>query len=381
VREIVRNLGLTLASIAFALFLVELPALFHFIDYRRVLGPQPRYGATISDPELLFIKRPHVHYHGVTRGGNIADFAVVEPSAITEYRWDVTYDRNGFRNPPEMDRAEWEVIGDSFVEAPPIAQSDLVSSVLARLQNRVVANLGQIGYGPQQELAVLRRYGIPLHPRLVIWMFYEGNDLTDALHYRDVIAGGQKGPSSSSATFLNLVARSFTNNALLQLRRYVDPKINGRLLEGVLDLNGQRLSTYFFEPGHSLTPGELHAVDMTAATIKAADQLCAAHGCRVLVAFIPDKFRVLHRFCQYPPGSQGGNWPVNDLPVRLREAVQSSSPDTEFLDLTPNLEDAVSEGIMPYFLDDSHWNAQGHKIAAQAIDRYLRTEPATLAAN
>jgi hypothetical protein len=46
-----------------------------------------------------------------------------------------------------------------------------------------VANLGQSGYGPQQELAVLKRYGCPPYDRNTSWVFYEGNDLLDVQEY------------------------------------------------------------------------------------------------------------------------------------------------------------------------------------------------------
>jgi hypothetical protein len=64
----------------------------------------------------------------------------------------------------------------------------------------------------------------------------------------------------------------------------------------------------------------------------------------------------------------------NDLPDRLREIVQSISADARFLDLTPDLEDAVKRGVMPYYRDDSHWSEEGHRVAAEAINRYLRQD-------
>ena len=40
-------------------------------------------------------------------------------------------------------------------------------------------NLGFSNDGPLLELATLSEYGLRLRPRAVIWVYFEGNDLTD----------------------------------------------------------------------------------------------------------------------------------------------------------------------------------------------------------
>ena len=77
------------------------------------------------------------------------------------------------------------IVGDSFVEGLHVAEPDLISARLAERLGEPVANLGRTGYGPQQELEVLRRHGLAMHPRAVVWAFYEGNDLQDVATYDD----------------------------------------------------------------------------------------------------------------------------------------------------------------------------------------------------
>lgn len=43
--------------------------------------------------------------------------------------------------------------------------------------NVPTVNLGQIAYGLRQELEVLKRYALPLSPKLVVWVLSGGNDL------------------------------------------------------------------------------------------------------------------------------------------------------------------------------------------------------------
>jgi len=45
-----------------------------------------------------------------------------------------------------------------------------------------------------------------------------------------------------------------------------------------------------------------------------------------------------------------------------------------FLDLTAELQSQVRSGHNVYFPDDSHWNAAGHEVAAQALARRLGAE-------
>jgi hypothetical protein len=205
-------------------------------------------------------------------------------------------------------------------------------------------------------------------------MFYEGNDLSDALHYRDTVAPSHSGPPHSSDYFQSFFARSFTNNVLVQLKHGLARKASGKSHQAVVYMNGQRITTYFLYREQPLTPAEQSAVDMTSAVLKEAHELCAQHDCRLVVAFVPQKFRVLRRFCQFPPECECRNWVGNDLPDRLREIVRSISADAGFLDLTPDLEDAVTRGVMPYYRDDSHWSEEGHRVTAEAINRYLRQD-------
>ena len=81
-------------------------------------------------------------------------------------------------------RADVVVVGDSFVEGLHVRDDRLVTSCIARATGLSVANLGRSGDGPQQERFVLERFGLPKRPKVVVWMFYEGNDLEDASEYQ-----------------------------------------------------------------------------------------------------------------------------------------------------------------------------------------------------
>jgi hypothetical protein len=60
-------------------------------------------------------------------------------------------------------------LGDSYTEAANVARP--WPDVLAERSGLAVRNLGFRGYGPVEELRVLRDYGVKSNPRLVTWLF------------------------------------------------------------------------------------------------------------------------------------------------------------------------------------------------------------------
>lgn len=361
---------LVVASVLFVLFCIELPAMIGVFDYRTVIGPYHMWWApNITDPELLAIHRPHAHQSGSALGGDIASSYQVPQSDLTEFKWDVTYDRNGFRNERDLERADIAVIGDSFAEGLTVTTAELVTSRLAALQGVVVANLGQSTYGPLQELIVLKRYALPLHPQAVVWMFFEGNDLQDVIAYQNV----REHPPDFLHAFW---ARSFTRSASLAVKRLFKPQVKppGTKRAGFCQApDGQQVDTYFGYRAKPLTKEELRALDDTANTIATAYKLCAAQGARLIFVFVPTKFRVMHDLCQFPEGSECRNWQLPDMPERLENALHSISPDISYLDLTPYLVQAARAEGLPYYRDDEHWTPEGHQVAAKAISRYLQS--------
>lgn len=367
--EFFRRALLLAGSIAFGLVLFELPAVFNLVNYGRILGinadwlPRDR----IADPELLHIGRPNTHFAGSAMGGNSLLEYRLPQSTLTRYQWDVTYDDKGFRNPPGLRAADIAVIGDSYVEGMTVSREQLMTSELAKFEDRTVANLGQSGYGPQQELIVLKRYALPLRPRTVVWMFYEGNDLQDVEQYDRAI-------HHPEGFWPGFIGRSFTRNALARIYHLTKPP--GMKSSGIVVTSADGPNVFYFDrqsafSATSLTAATLRDISITSQIFREAYEICAGRGIRLVVAFIPTAFRAVKPFCRFPAESSCRNWVLNDLPDRMRHAAASASPEIGYLDLTPALSKAAGEGILPYYRDDSHWTEAGHRIVAGALHEYL----------
>jgi len=86
-------------------------------------------------------------------------------------------DQYGFNNPDTAwTNPEIAFLGDSFVYGQCINQQDHFVTKI-RAEHPGTVNLGQGGNGPPIMLAGLREYLLPIHPRIVFWVYDENNDL------------------------------------------------------------------------------------------------------------------------------------------------------------------------------------------------------------
>jgi len=305
---------------------------------------------------------------GVFKRGNMADYACL-PDAHGE-PFDVRYDRNGFRNERDLTQADVAMIGDSYVEAPYAATSVLSSSVLARSLGQTVANLGMSGYGPQQELAVLRRFAAPLHPRTAVWVFFEGNDLEDISRYHRLHDNWPVERARAHGWW----ARSFTKNALLaggRLMTGCTPSPDYAKRYGVTrDGQGRDVRMYFAEKPARIAPGHLAALTELQSIFAEAHRLADERGMQLVVAFAPIAYRVYRDVASFDEASEElKSWRLNDLPDRLRGMLAGISPDIRFVDLTPDLNAAARAGRLVYMPDDTHWTAEGHAVVGETLAR------------
>jgi hypothetical protein len=94
----------------------------------------------------------------------------------------VTYqsDQHGFRNAPRSWQSPLDIaaVGDSFTQGY-CAPDGQYFVDLIRQEYPGTLNLGMSGDGPLLELATVKEYLPRLRPKLVLWFYFEGNDLLD----------------------------------------------------------------------------------------------------------------------------------------------------------------------------------------------------------
>ena len=364
-------------SLGLGWLLIEIPAATGLVDYRAVFAtPTPAWErpGNRPDPDLVFVRKGPATQRLWFLGADLHRLKGVRNPTV--YRNDLRFDRDGFRNPDGRDRADVLVVGDSFVEGPHVDEPSVLTTRLAALTGRSVANLGRSGYGPDQEAAVVRRVGLAKRPSACVWAFYEGNDLGDVREYpaaRETLANTPR-PSRLGS----MADRSFARNALdLAARTWVRPEAvrdPGRFSGRFEDGSRQGVTFYFSsddyrpDPDRDRSPELRHVRDLLAQV----RQDCRRAGASLTVVFIPTKWRVYRDACAFPAASACRDWPLDDLPGAVRASVAEAGADVAFIDLTPTLKAAAGRGEVVYLPDDTHWSADGHRLAAEAIAVAIR---------
>jgi len=338
------------------------------------------------------------------------------------------HDTWGYRNPSVVSKADVVVLGDSHSYGIGVARSETWPLLLGRGQ--VSYNMSFGGWGPGQGYLELNR-ALTLHPGLVIYGFYFGNDLVDAfeiasrrpelrrfiplpladttaaLESREPIARRAQqlfalstGPDQESQgdtlwslrRFLsdhsklyalaralrNAVGRSERTPALLS--RDMDlalARISAQQRRSILAYRGPEWKGLLTPAYRNLViddrdPRVRAGEEATEGMLAEMDSLCRGQGVRFLVALLPTKESV---FAPRIP-DQDRSASLDSLvrnEMRTRDELTSflARRRIAYLDVLPHLQAATAQ---PYFQDaDGHPNEAGHRVIAEAVLRRMRT--------
>ncbi|MEO8256767.1 MAG: hypothetical protein ABI868_05400 [Acidobacteriota bacterium] len=329
-----------------------------------------------NDHELSFRRPAHAHTSGRPRS-NMAE--MFNLPIRSPYVQTFSTDGRGFRNAVDLTSADVALIGDSYIEGAYVSDEETAAVRLQERLGRPVVNLGVSGYGSLQEAKVLEKYAVPLHPKLVAWFFFEGNDFDDdqafenSMAYERGVPPPVDAPAAPAQKWRGFVDRSFTNNAFMQLRNWLDFLIpNGIDSFGWFhDRDGalHRMYFYDFYATRTLEEYEVQRFEATKAAFRRGAEICRQHGIRLVAVYIPIKFRVYGNLCTYPSGSPCVRW--KPWPLEARFAAFTRAAGIEFLSLTAPMHRAGASGHVVYAPEDSHWSAEGHRLVAGEIAKLI----------
>ena len=273
-------------------------------------------------------------------------------------------DPHGFRNPPEA----WSrtprvvLVGDSFVHGHCVQSDQSIPAHLARRFGRVF-NLGSGGHGPLAELATLREYAEPLRPPVVLWVFYEGNDLTKdfAPEWRAPIL---RAYLDDPGFRQNLMTRR--GEIALRVRRHLDEKLTETMarIDHPFELWRDILQVYHLRKVLGLGVAALGVIEgdldeniaRFARVLEAAARSVRGWGGQSIFVYLPDGERYFGAIKNNPVRerirrsvleiARAANLPVVDL-----DSVLAAAPDPAGL----------------YVFPGAHFNAEGYALVAAAI--------------
>ncbi len=300
-----------------------------------------------KDPDLGYVIRPGVEI----------DYAWEESSF--RFKTNLNYPGAGFRG-GTLGGAPWGIaVGDSFTFGAGVNQSATWVALLAQLAGREMVNLGVMGYGPQQYTGTLEKFGIALHPKLVLYALFT-NDLRDAQAFANRNRKRQnfslKKYLLSHSVIYNLIHG--TRRARSLDSRYipldeVGQMLNVRKLTREIEADRKRIAT---------------AWPIIVEQIERARQLSAAAGAKFALLYFPSKEEVYWALVkQKLPELARLDGREQQFKKVVLEYCRGS--DMVCFDLTPALK--AKDRVKLYFRVDSHWNASGHRAVAEAVYRFL----------
>ncbi|HIA62061.1 MAG TPA: hypothetical protein EYN93_04055 [Planctomycetaceae bacterium] len=280
------------------------------------------------------------------------------------------YDKDGFRNPADLEDWEIVVIGDSFTELGNLKYDDLVSTQLGSLVDRSVKNLGISHTGVLNQTACLQHFGISKSTKHVVWAFFEGNDLQDMVLESQRLSRIETGASDH----VDLIANRKTQSSLTAAIQNVlfapsrldiyGPAVNATLSRG----NESVRFKLDYTPVGSEMLGPVG--DQLKVAIEKLAEYCRQRDMKLWCVYLPTKRRVFHSL-GYQVDTDATlhlrqPWQPSDLPQWLE--LQCRRKQIEFVDATPSLiELNKSDEFSHNLVFDTHLSVAGARVVAESL--------------
>ena len=391
---VLENVVLILVGLTIALGLVEMlmRAFPNLVPIEvRVNPPARRVKAFVDETYDLKLSDGDLYYY---MRGNIAPLLPDEDAVVAHVH--MITDTNGFRNsPPEKTTYDIVALGDSFTRASGVPSA--WPQKLADDTGSDVLNLGDVGFGPQDELKVLRQYGLKKHPQWVILAYFEGNDLYDAASYE------QANPFISlrfGRYILRQTLGAWQERTSDSAQVAADP-INRYPI--TITINQKQLETAFFSSYISWLSLSREAIAasqdyrLVRETILQMQELSAEAEANFLLVYVPCKSHVYLPYLNDPDTIERVFTDVPRLELDDAGYIQFTNKTVtselthqymddqahlladfakesyiRFLDLTPIFQEEAGTGAELYYPFDTHWNQRGHDLAAETIINFIK---------
>jgi lysophospholipase L1-like esterase len=304
---------------------------------------------------------------------------------------EVRYNALGLRGPdPQPTRApgtlRLALLGDSFVEGKQVGEHEVLSARLARLAEAEglrleVVNAGVGGYGSSDELLLWERAIAALRPDLVLVAFFP-NDVRNAVDrgWFDLRDGRvvqvaepprpRLRPLYEAQKFL--VSRSHLAYLVKTAALTLSGKAPDRREDAPAAAAGGRLiedeDVFSREPSARVARGWT----LTLAVLGELARRVEAAGAGCAVVLVPNRYQVDASLWSRHAARLGVDPAAFDLELPQRRFAEwSRQTGVPVVDLLPELRRRNRDNSF-YYEQDAHWNAEGHRAAAEALLRELQ---------
>ncbi|MSP41366.1 MAG: hypothetical protein EXR70_23005 [Deltaproteobacteria bacterium] len=304
-------------------------------------------GMYVADEELLFKIRPNT------------DIMVDHPDYHVRIKTNLNLPGIGFRGGSLGGTAWGAAVGDSFTFGVGMDQQDTWVAILAQALGKEIINFGIPSQGPAQYTRILKRYALALKPRLVFYGFYF-NDLNSVNRFNRLQRN--RFPVSrylrQYSVLYNLVHESRPQSAAAQ---------DAEPAEG----DGAQLNIAAADVRRSLARQNRNFEQRWQLTAQEIDEAIRASKdapVEMVLLYLPSRWEI------YWEQLKAQNNFSDELDIdRLRRTVVEYCGQRKLtcFDLTPVLKREAAQGKQLYFPIDGHWNKQGNRIVAEALQKFL----------
>ena len=309
-------------------------------------------------------------------------------------------DENGLPNPTERSQADVLLVGDSFVLAAGVL---FPPGFQAKVQDRTklsVHNLGIPGIGPQREEFMLNTLGLQLRPRAVIWFFFGGNDIDEALRLEET---QKKGVRNYAQLFPGFVyPKSYLVDLIKEIAlkssraQFAKKKMNA--LPPFLFNTTTQAKPIWFSPlylrnsSYPRSYWEAHpGLEPTQKILARTSAALKDQGIRMLLVYVPSKPQIYLSYVErnalllHQMASFGLDAPLSRAPDGLWESSLENCDSLEqvlatfaeregidYLSLSSHFREAARAGSLCFLSADTHWNDVGQDIAVEPAVDWLK---------
>lgn len=264
-------------------------------------------------------------------------------------------DEHGFANPEGLwgGPVEMAAVGDSFGHGNCVRWPDMLMTRIRGAYPRTI-NISYSGNGPLLELAGMKEYLSSVRPRVVLWLYYEGNDLENL---QDEAANPILRRYLDEGAVQNLAARQPEIDAAIDA--VIDQRIGNPKNETVKDFILMRnmrmaLGLGLVTPDASATHRDADPASLRPVMVE-AKRVADGWGGRIIFVYLPE-------FARFGQGAPSSASPHHDQVVAMVKGL-----GIEVVDLVPVFA-TQSDPVGLYSMRRiNHYTPEGYRLVAGTI--------------
>jgi len=328
------------------------------------------------------------------------------PSGEDLVDYELQTDADGFGNESVPQSADIIVLGNSVSVSANVKREESWPSILKTLAGKSLYNAAHNAYCVTQGLLVLNDYGMPKHPKIVLWeVFSDELDLAERFYDFQTNGNSYYGslqapqpPVPHEETLASFVA-SLIKKWRDRKNRY--PVYPGPMRLSIGGVEKPVLLNRWAFPTHARSREETERTlgwRLISEAFLKGKEMCDKAGTRLIVVHVPDPVPLLapytidkydrKKIFEYVKPALKALGMRYETPDKFIEDLRKNlnvmarlfedfcrAHNIEFVNTQPALAASLANGQRPFYCYDVHLNVVGNRVVAEVLAEYLKSHP------